>query len=114
MTVLALDDDGRTLTEFQAMACWPACSHPRKRLLPEAEFIEVWRQRDSRLADVPGFQKFNLLRGPGDAQATVFVSHSTWDSAAAFEAWTRSESFRAPPMPVPASRALLRVGVMAF
>jgi len=69
----------------------------RFRIAPgrEAEFIEVWRQRDSRLADVPGFQKFNLLQGPGDAQATVFVSHSTWDSAAAFEAWTRSESFRA-------------------
>lgn len=61
----------------------------------EAEFIEVWRQRDSRLAEVPGFQKFNLLQGPGTAEATLFVSHSTWESAAAFEAWTRSESFRA-------------------
>jgi len=61
----------------------------------EAEFIEVWRQRDSQLASVPGFQKFNLLQGPGDAQATVFVSHSSWESAAAFEAWTRSDAFRA-------------------
>ncbi|ANX02801.1 antibiotic biosynthesis monooxygenase family protein [Immundisolibacter cernigliae] len=61
----------------------------------EAEFIEVWRTRDSRLAEVPGFQRFNLLQGPGDGQATVFISHSTWDSAAAFEAWTRSEAFRA-------------------
>lgn len=69
----------------------------RFRIAPgrEAEFIEVWRRRDSRLADVPGFRSFNLLQGPGDAQATVFVSHSTWDSAAAFEAWTRSEGFRA-------------------
>ncbi|CAM3360992.1 antibiotic biosynthesis monooxygenase [Polaromonas hydrogenivorans] len=69
----------------------------RFRIAPgrEAEFIEVWRQRDSRLAEVPGFQRFNLLQGPSDAQATVFVSHSTWESAAAFEAWTRSESFRA-------------------
>ncbi|MBH1957824.1 antibiotic biosynthesis monooxygenase family protein [Polaromonas sp.] len=69
----------------------------RFRIAPgrEAEFIEVWRQRDSRLAEVPGFQSFHLLQGPGDAQATVFVSHSTWESAAAFEAWTRSESFRA-------------------
>ncbi len=25
----------------------------------------------------------------------MFISHSTWDSAAAFEAWTRSEAFRA-------------------
>jgi len=63
----------------------------RFRIAPgrEAEFIEVWRQRDSRLAEVPGFQTFNLL------QATVFVSHSTWASAAAFQDWTRSESFRA-------------------
>jgi heme-degrading monooxygenase HmoA len=69
----------------------------RFRIAPgrEAEFIEVWRQRDSRLADVPGFQKFNLLQGASSAEATVFVSHSTWESAAAFEAWTRSESFRA-------------------
>jgi heme-degrading monooxygenase HmoA len=69
----------------------------RFRIAPgrEAEFIEVWRQRDSRLAGVPGFQTFNLLQGASDAQATIFVSHSTWDSAAAFEAWTRSESFRA-------------------
>jgi heme-degrading monooxygenase HmoA len=69
----------------------------RFRITPgrEAEFIEVWRQRDSRLSEVPGFRGFNLLRGPGDAQATVFVSHSTWESAAAFEAWTRSEAFRA-------------------
>ena len=69
----------------------------RFRIAPgrEAEFIEVWRQRDSHLAEVPGFKTFNLLQGPSTAEATVFVSHSTWDSAAAFEAWTRSESFRA-------------------
>ena len=69
----------------------------RFRIAPgrEAEFIEVWRQRDSRLAEVPGFQSFNLLQGSSDDQATVFVSHSTWASAAAFQDWTRSESFRA-------------------
>lgn len=72
----------------------------------EAEFIEVWRQRDSRLAEVPGFQKFNLLQGPSDAQATVFISHSSWDSAAAFEAWTRSESFRAAHASAGAQRGL--------
>lgn len=61
----------------------------------EADFIEVWRQRDSQLASVPGFQRFNLLQGRGDDEATVFVSHSMWDSAADFEAWTRSDAFRA-------------------
>ena len=80
----------------------------RFRIAPgrEAEFIKVWRQRDSRLAEVPGFQKFNLLQGPSDAQATVFISHSTWDSAAAFEAWTRSESFRAAHASAGAQRGL--------
>ncbi|HEX5355460.1 MAG TPA: antibiotic biosynthesis monooxygenase [Aquabacterium sp.] len=61
----------------------------------EEEFIDVWRQRDSRLAGVPGFVRFNLLQGATDDQATVFISHSTWESTAAFEAWTRSEAFRA-------------------
>jgi heme-degrading monooxygenase HmoA len=61
----------------------------------EPEFIEVWRKRDSQLSAVPGFKRFNLLQGPSDDQATIFVSHSTWDSAAAFEAWTHSEAFRA-------------------
>jgi heme-degrading monooxygenase HmoA len=61
----------------------------------EVEFIEVWRQRDSQLGAVPGFQRFNLLQGPSDGQATIFVSHSTWESPAAFEAWTKSEAFRA-------------------
>jgi heme-degrading monooxygenase HmoA len=69
----------------------------RFRIAPgrEADFIEVWRQRDSHLAGVPGFQRFQLLQGPSDEHATIFVSHSTWDSAEAFGAWTRSEAFRA-------------------
>jgi heme-degrading monooxygenase HmoA len=80
----------------------------RFRIAPgrEAEFIEVWRQRDSRLAEVPGFQSFNLLQGPGDAQSTLFVSHSTWSSAAAFESWTRSDAFRAAHVGVGQQRGL--------
>ena len=68
----------------------------RFRIAPgrEAEFIEIWRQRDSRLAEVPGFRQFHLLQGPSDASATVFISHSTWDNAEAFGAWTRSQAFR--------------------
>jgi heme-degrading monooxygenase HmoA len=40
---------------------------------------------------VPGFLRFALLRGdePGS-----YVSHSSWESRQAFEAWTRSEAFR--------------------
>jgi heme-degrading monooxygenase HmoA len=64
----------------------------------EAEFIEVWKKRDSRLAGVPGFQRFNLLQGETADGATTFISHSTWESEAAFEAWTHSEAFRAAHM----------------
>lgn len=69
----------------------------RFRIAPgrETEFIEVWRQRDNRLAEVPGFKTFKLLQGSSTPEATVFVSHSIWESVAAFEAWMRSESFRA-------------------
>ena len=56
-----------------------------------AEFEEHWRKRQSYLDEVPGFLRFALLRGdePG-----VYISHSTWASREAFEAWTRSDAFR--------------------
>jgi heme-degrading monooxygenase HmoA len=58
------------------------------------DFVKMWRERDSRLAGVPGFQTFHLLRGEPGPEATMFISHSTWDSRAAFEAWTASDAFR--------------------
>ncbi|SFI38880.1 antibiotic biosynthesis monooxygenase family protein [Albimonas pacifica] len=60
-----------------------------------AEFEEVWRRRDSRLREVPGFVSFRLLRGPETEESILYVSHTTWTSRAAFEAWTKSEQFRA-------------------
>ncbi len=68
----------------------------RFRVAPgrEEAFEEVWRQRESYLDDVAGFQEFHLLRGPSDDEATLYASHSVWESRAAFEAWTHSESFR--------------------
>ena len=57
-------------------------------------FEQMWRERDSYLADVPGFREFHLLRGPADDEATLFASHSVWESRADFEAWTESEAFR--------------------
>ncbi len=58
----------------------------------EADFETAWRTRESYLQSVPGFIRFALLKGdePGE-----YISHSTWESRAAFEAWTRSEAFRA-------------------
>jgi heme-degrading monooxygenase HmoA len=68
----------------------------RFRLAPghEDAFVQMWRERDSRLQDVPGFRQFQLLRGDTDAEATTFISHSTWDSRALFQAWTESDAFR--------------------
>jgi len=62
----------------------------------EDGFAEVWRTRESRLDSVPGFQTFQLLRGPElDGGGTLFISHSTWDSREAFLAWTEPEVCRA-------------------
>ena len=67
----------------------------RFRIAPgrEDEFVEVWRNRDSQLHKVAGFLEFKLLQGKPGEEATIFISHSTWDSHAAFEAWTNSEEF---------------------
>ena len=60
----------------------------------EADFEEMWRNRESYLDEVPGFREFHLLRGPSDESMTLYASHSVWESAQAFWAWTESESFR--------------------
>lgn len=60
----------------------------------EAGFEEVWRQRDSYLSEVPGFQSFALLKGPERDDHVLYSSHSVWASREAFEAWTQSEHFR--------------------
>ena len=60
----------------------------------EQEFEEVGRIRDTFLDGVPGFERFQLLRGPTNESETLYISHSTWESREAFEDWTRSEAFR--------------------
>jgi heme-degrading monooxygenase HmoA len=60
----------------------------------EETFEKLWRQRESQLDGVPGFREFHLLRGASDEQATLYASHSVWDSRDAFAAWTESENFR--------------------
>ena len=60
----------------------------------EADFEILWRERDSYLSAVPGFREFRLLRGPSDDEATLFASHTVWESRAAFDAWTESDAFR--------------------
>lgn len=67
----------------------------RFRIAPghEQDFETIWRERDSHLQGVPGFREFHLLRGPSDETATLYASHTVWDSSEAFEAWTNSEAF---------------------
>ena len=61
----------------------------------EAEFERVWRDRDSYLTTVPGFVAFDLLKGPAREDHVLYASHTLWRSKADFEAWTKSDAFRA-------------------
>ncbi len=63
----------------------------------EDAFEQVWLNRDVHLDGVPGFIEFNLLRGEPreDEDHTLFSSHTVWHSREDFEAWTRSDAFRA-------------------
>ena len=69
----------------------------RFKIVPgaEAAFERVWATRDSYLKEVPGFVEFHLLRGPARDDHVLYASHTIWRDHAAFEAWTRSEAFRA-------------------
>ena len=58
------------------------------------EFEQLWRERESYLADVPGFVEFHLLRGPAAEDHTLYASHTVWQSHDAFEKWTKSDAFR--------------------
>jgi heme-degrading monooxygenase HmoA len=61
----------------------------------EQAFEKVWLSRDSQLNTVPGFVEFHLLKGPEHEDFTLYASHTIWQSKSAFEAWTKSEAFRA-------------------
>ena|SRR5436309_2329554 len=67
----------------------------RVRKGSEQAFEQVWLSRDTHLQEVPGFVEFHLLKGPEGDDHTLYASHTIWRSCAAFEAWTRSEAFRA-------------------
>src|SRR5262245_12125771 len=61
----------------------------------EDAFERVWLNRDWQLHKVPGFVEFHLLKGPQAEDHTLYASHTVWQSRDAFEAWTKSEAFRA-------------------
>src|SRR5882724_13562106 len=61
----------------------------------EDAFERVWLNRDSQLHKVPGFVEFHLLKGPEAEDHTLYASHTIWADHSAFDAWTKSEAFRA-------------------
>lgn len=61
----------------------------------EDSFEAIWKSRDSHLPQVAGFVAFHLMRGEEKDGYRLYASHTLWESRAAFEAWTRSEAFRA-------------------
>ena len=60
----------------------------------ETEFERIWAKRDSHLKGVPGFEEFNLLRGPVADDHTLYASHSVWKNKQHFDDWTNSDAFR--------------------
>ncbi len=60
----------------------------------ETDFENVWKERQSRLNELKGFQEFRLLKGPEGDGYRLYSSHVIWDSRSDFEAWTKSEQFR--------------------
>ena len=60
----------------------------------EKDFEKIWKERDTHLDEVKGFQEFHLLKGVEEDSFTLYVSHSIWNSIDDFLNWTKSEAFR--------------------
>ena len=59
------------------------------------DFENAWFARETYLHELPGFLSFHLLKGPEREDHILYSSHTMWRSYTDFEAWTRSEQFRA-------------------
>ena len=68
----------------------------RFKIVPkrEQDFENIWKNRETRFDDVPGFIEFHLVKGNTENTHTLYASHSTWQSREDFESWTKSEAFR--------------------
>lgn len=59
------------------------------------DFERAWRERDTYLEGVDGFQSFHLLAGPVQEDGgLLYASHTVWRDEAAFRAWVESDAFR--------------------
>lgn len=69
----------------------------RFRVVPgyEEAFEAIWRGREGRLAELPGYVEFHMLKGPKSDDHTLYASHTVWETHQHFIDWTKSEQFRA-------------------
>ncbi len=71
-----------------------AMNHFRVHSEQGSTFERAWRERETFLDQVEGFQSFHLLRGAEENGIVQYASHSVWRDEEAFRAWTQSEAFR--------------------
>jgi len=67
----------------------------RVRRGSEEAFEKVWLVRESYLDRMAGFVEFHLLKGPESDDHTLYATHTVWQTKADFDAWTKSDEFRA-------------------
>ncbi|WP_294825692.1 antibiotic biosynthesis monooxygenase [uncultured Gilliamella sp.] len=60
----------------------------------EETFIDIWRNRDSHLKEMKGFNRFYFLQGKTEQDYTLFSSFAEWESKADFKAWVNSDHFK--------------------
>lgn len=64
------------------------------KLGSEDTFIEIWRNRDSHLKEMKGFNRFYFLKGKTYEDYTLFSSYAEWKSKQDFENWVNSAHFK--------------------
>lgn len=58
-------------------------------------FEDLWLGRESHLHEMEGFVEFHMLKGPVKNDGTIlYASHTVWENAEVFTAWTKSMAFR--------------------
>jgi len=67
----------------------------RVPVVPEwqAEFEERFRHRAGQVEQQPGFVRMEVMRPQSDG--TPYVVQTVWQDRAAFEAWVKSDDFKA-------------------
>jgi heme-degrading monooxygenase HmoA len=59
-----------------------------------AEHLERAFKHAGNMQGVPGFLLFQFLKQVDQEDALTYIALTQWDDRAAYEAWTRSESFQ--------------------